>query len=438
MTAASPTARRPATRRTVAFCVQEAFAELQAEVERGAEVPFSLDTRRTETSSPALYAYRPLFRAYVAARAERLERLPAFRDAIAALAADPAVEAAARDHASAATTVEDAIRDAIVLPLIVGVAEGRGQFDFDDAVFDGIFDRMLAAVAQERRSYTAFLPLTGLRGPDAALDLSGGIVLRRVSPVELAEGWPECQGLLPERFTVGRDRLLGLELDVSSRRGDGNELPDGVRRFARAVHALRLVYGGPIAAGPCAFERVDWSPRAVRSMPAAVTAPLEGEPARVDSARLPLVRALVDRIADAEVRGGAIAVAVGRWATACGLVVPAERARAMAAAIEPLLGADGAGHYAVALRAAVLVGAGAGEREEALRAMRLAQRLAQPDAPLADLETLAARVGDITRGVLVAALDHGSDAEGLADTLDAVIIGSRPRPQVVSGLARSA
>ncbi len=438
MTAASPTARRPATRRSVALAVQEAFVELQGDVERGQEVEFSLDTRRNGSTSPALYAYRPLFRAYVMARAARLERLPAFRGAISALATDPAVEAAARDHASAATTVEDAVRDAVVLPLIVGVAEGRGQFDFDDVVFDAIFDRMLAAVAHERRSYTAFLPVTGLRGPDAALDLGQGIVLRRISPVELAEGWPECQGLLPDGFALDRDRLLGLELDVSSRRRDGNDLPDGVRRFARAAHALRLVYGGPIATGPCAFERVDWSPRAVRAMPAAVTAPLVGEPARVDSARLPLVRALVERLADAEVRGGAIAVAVGRWAAACGLVVPAERARALTAAIEPLLGADGGGPYAVALRAAVLVGAGAGEREDALRAMRAAQRLAQPDAPLADLDELATRVGDVVRAVLVAALDHGSDAEGLADTLDAVIIGSRPRPQVVSGLARTA
>jgi hypothetical protein len=435
---ASPIARRPAARRAVAFFVQSALRELQADVDRGQEVPFSLDARRPDAAGPALYEYRPLFRAYIQARLAAIEALPDFDEAIASLADDPAVLAASRDHATGADRDAQAVRDAILVPLLVGVAERCGGFDFDDAVFDGIFDRMLADVAHERLSFTAFAPLTGVRGPDSPMDLGHGVIARRTPPSELADAWPECQGLLPDRFGIARDRLIGLELDLSMARGGDAEPPDAARRFARAVLALRLVHGGPIAAGPCVFERIDWSPRAVRTIAASVTQALPGEPARIDPQRLPLVRAMVDRIADAEVRGGALAIALARWAAASGAPVPAERATGLVAAIEPLLGADNGGAYAVAMRAAALVGAGSTEREEIVRAVRDAGRLARPDAPLGDVERIAERVGDVARSVLVAALDQGGDAIRLAETLDAVLLGTRPRPQVVAGIARSA
>ncbi len=342
MPAASPTVRRPEARRAVAHFVQAALRELAADVSHGDEVPFALDSR-THVGGPALYEYRPLYRTYVEARLERIVSLADYKLAVSSLADDPAVLGVARDYAPDAESDEDALRAAVLVPLLVGVAEGAGGFDFDDSVFDGIFDRMLSDVAQTRRSFTGFAPVIGLRAIDGSHDLGQDIRARRISPVELAESWPECQGLLPERFGVARDRLLGLELDVAMPRAEGGEMPDTARRFARAILALRLVFGGPITVGPVLFERVDWAPRAVRALPASVTQELPGDPVRLDPQKLFMVRALADRMADAEVHGGPVAVALGRWATASGAAVAAERAAGLAAAVEPLLGADGAG-----------------------------------------------------------------------------------------------
>ena len=351
MPAASPTVRRPEARRAVAHFVQAALRELAADVEHGDEVPFALDSR-DHAGGPSLYEYRPLYRTYVDARLERIVSLADYKLAVASLAVDPAVLGVARDYAPDAESDEDALRAAVLVPLLVGVAEGAGGFDFDDGVFDGIFDRMLSDVAQTRRSFTGFAPIVGLRAIDGSHDLGHDIRARRISPVELAESWPECQGLLPERFGAARDRLLGLELDVAMPRAEGGEMPDTARRFARAILALRLVFGGPITVGPVLFERVDWAPRAVRALPASVTQVLPGEPVRLDPQKLFMVRALADRMADAEMHGGPIAVALGRWASASGAAVAAERAAGLAAAVEPLLGADGAGPHAVAMRAA--------------------------------------------------------------------------------------
>jgi len=143
MPAASPSVRRPEARRAVAHFVQAALRELAADVASGTEVPFALDTRG-RYGGPALYEYRPLYRAYVEARMDRLVRLPDYDTAVGSLADDPAVLGVAHDHAPEADTDEIALRSAVLVPLVVGVAEGAGGFDFDDRVFDGIFDRMLS------------------------------------------------------------------------------------------------------------------------------------------------------------------------------------------------------------------------------------------------------------------------------------------------------
>jgi hypothetical protein len=429
--------RRPEARRAVAHFLLAALRDLADDVASGAEVAFALDARRVG-AGPALYEYRLLYRAYVDARVGRLARLADYAEAVRVLAADPSVAAAARDHAPHAERDADAIREAILVPLVVAVAEGAGGFEWDDAVFDAAFDRMLVDVAQARRAFTAFAPLTGVHAPDQTLDLGHGVIALRRTPLELAEAWPECQGLLPDAFTTSRDRLLGLELDVAMERGSRAEDPDAARRFARAVTALRLVFGGAIAAGPCLFERVDWSPRAVTALPASVTiAPVSAATA-IEPQRVSLVRALVERLADAEVRGGAVAVAIARWMQARSAIVAAERAAGMVDALEPLLGSDHAGGYAVAMRAAGLVGASASERERVAVALRQAQRLVRPDAPLCDVERVADSVDEAVRCVLCAALDQQDDALTLAEMLDSVLLGARPRPQIISRLARIA
>jgi hypothetical protein len=253
--------RRASARRAAAHFVQAAFSVLQAHVAAGHEVPFALEEARRD-GRPALYDYRPLFRSYVTQRVDELTPLADFRVATDALAADPALLAVARDQVGA-TDEATALRDAVLVPLVVGVAEGCGGFDFDEGVFDALYARLEGAVAGARRAYAAFTPLVGVRGAPDAVDLGGGVVLRRSDASTLAERWPECQALLPDRFGVDPDRQHGLELDLALDRASDQAPPDAVAAFVRAVVALRLVTGGAVTAGPIVFERVDWSPRAV-------------------------------------------------------------------------------------------------------------------------------------------------------------------------------
>ncbi|CAA9537997.1 MAG: hypothetical protein AVDCRST_MAG79-1567, partial [uncultured Thermoleophilia bacterium] len=261
--AATLSGRRAPARRAAAHFVQAAFSVLHAHVAAGEEVPFALDEAR-QGDGPALYDYRPLYGSYVGQRVDELTRLADFRAAVDALSADPVLLAVARDQAGTADEAS-ALRDAVLLPLVVGVAEGSGGFDFDEAVFDALYARLEGAVAGARRAYAAFTPLVGLRAAPEGVELGGGVVLRRSDASTVAERWPEGQALLPERFGVDPDRQHALEIDLALDRAAGEAPPDAVAAFARAVVALRLVTGGAVTAGPIVFERVDWSHRAVRA-----------------------------------------------------------------------------------------------------------------------------------------------------------------------------
>ena len=93
---------RPELRRPLEHFVQAAFSVLAADVARGQEVPFALGGGGG-AGGPRLYDYRPLYRAYIEERAERLLDLADGRAALMALEADPGVLAYAETHAPGAT-----------------------------------------------------------------------------------------------------------------------------------------------------------------------------------------------------------------------------------------------------------------------------------------------------------------------------------------------
>jgi hypothetical protein len=205
--------------------------------------------------------------------------------------------------------------------------------------------------------------------------------------------------------------------------------------------ALRLVTGGPVTAGPVVLERVDWSPRAVRALPALASTSAPGEPVRLEAAAVPLVRALVGRLgAERGPGGAAVAVALARYGAVAAAVDAGERAAGLVSVLEPLLGDDGAGPWAVSMRAAALVAATAGERRRVAVSLRDALAVGRPrGGPVsADHDRLARTLDDVVRSVLVAALELDCGPAGLADVLDEVLLGVRPRPQVVGAVARSA
>ncbi len=144
----------------------------------------------------------------------------------------------------------------------------------------------------------------------------------------------------------------------------------------------------------------------------AASAP-DGRAARLDRSSASLARALAERIGEIEADGwSAPATALARYALATGERVPAARIGALLAVIEPLLGGDGAGQWAVAMRAAALAGGTASERQRIIDGLRRATALARPGTVADDgvAEDVAALVDDVVRATLVSALTDASSA----------------------------
>ncbi|MER3412109.1 MAG: hypothetical protein C4305_07350, partial [Thermoleophilia bacterium] len=112
------------------FCLG-AFALLHRESERGAPLSFSFEEHPTP-GRPTLYEYRPLVRSYVEARAEKLLCLDDARVAVEEIEREPAASLFARAHQSRVDG-ELSLAHALLLPLLVQVAEGCGGFEWDDA-----------------------------------------------------------------------------------------------------------------------------------------------------------------------------------------------------------------------------------------------------------------------------------------------------------------
>ena len=238
----------------------------------------------------------------------------------------------------------------------------------------------------------------------------------RVRPAavgELTASWPDAGRLLPRDWGREVDRTLVLELEAELD-SQACRVPDTPGEFGRVVSALRLATPGAIAAGPVVFERLDYRPYGVRPMPATAAQVPPGEATRLDVFRAPLVVDLQTRLAEAP---DELLEALDRWELAL-FHVGAHRSDELREALDTLLGCD-EGPWAAAMRAAVLLGETAREREDLLISLRA---LLDGDGP-------GARAEDAVRRALVETLLEGS-RERLVATLDEALLGLRPRPQV--------
>ena len=106
---------RPELRRPLEHFVQAAFGVLAQDVASGQEVSFALGGGGG-SGGPRLYDYRPLYRAYIEERADRLLDLADGRAALVALERDPGVLAYAETHAPGARRPAEALRRAVLVP----------------------------------------------------------------------------------------------------------------------------------------------------------------------------------------------------------------------------------------------------------------------------------------------------------------------------------
>jgi hypothetical protein len=381
-----PAVLRPELRTPLADALQAAFTLLARDVDAGQEVELAVEGRPVPGGGPSLYAYRPLYTAYIDTRRAPILELPDVQRAIVALVADPGALAYARREAGDAVSEAEAVRQAILWPLLVGVAERQDAFDFSDTAFDAVYGPVERHVVHDARRLEAFAPLTGLVVGHPPVELAPGIVLVRAGRDEVSRRWPETLGLLPDRFASEPDRRLGLEIVV-------DEGGDAVTPVTAAVAALRLAGACAVAAGPLLFSRLDLEPRAVQALPGGVATPLEGPSVRLDALGLEQAARLCARLLDTDADAPA-AAALERWAVSPGLD-----------ALEPLFGRD---RRLAALRAAALVGTTADERV----------RIAADPAPS-------------VRAVLAAAVLDDRSGDGLAELLDDVLLGARPRPRLL-------
>jgi hypothetical protein len=395
-----------------AFCLG-AFFDLGLELEQGADVPIALE-EHAGPNRPTLYEYRPLVGGFVEERAGRLALRDDAFEALAVLKEEPAAGIFARAHADERIGEDEALRRTILVPLLVRTAEACGGFDWEDAAFEGAYAELERLLFGKRRAYVALAPLVGLTA-GSAVELARGVRVRPAAAGELTASWPDAGRLLPRDFgrEVDRTLLLELESDLDS---TACVVPDAPTEFARAVSALRLATPGAVAAGPVVLERLDWRPYGVRPVPASAAQVPPGQPTRLDPFRAPLVADLQSRLSEAPAD---LLEALDRWELALFHEGP-QRADELREALEVLLGCD-EGSWAAAMRAAVLLGETAREREELLVALRA---LLDGDGP-------GARAEDAVRRALVETLLDGS-RERLAASLDAALLGLQPRPQVTT------
>jgi len=394
------------------FCLG-AFACLYRESQAEAPLPFSFE-EHVAPDRPPLYEYRPLTRGYVEARADRLLALDDAHYAVEELAREPAAAIFSRAHADASSPGGgERLFRSILLPLLSGIADQCGGFEWDDRVFERAYLDLEQALFGERHAYAAIAPLVGVSVP-VPVSLGRGLRVRAAAVGEISSYWPEANGLLPPAFGREAERAAVAELECVFPAG-AVELPDAPGEIADAVTALRLATAAPVAAGPVLFERLDWRPVGVRPVLAIAAAEPPGEPTRLDEFRGGLAAELLQRLAVCD-GDPPLGEAVDHWELSLFAAEPS-RSGELRESLAALLGA-GDGLWAASARLAALVGESPAERGELFARLR----------GLAGGGHASTRDGEAIRRAIVEAL-MSDDRHGLVARLDDSLLGLTPRPR---------
>lgn len=393
------------------FCLG-AFAYLYRESQEGAALQFSFE-EHAAPGRPALYEYRPRARPYVEARAAELGQLGDTRFALEELSREPAAAIFARAHTGPETTGEPALFRTILLPFLAGMADHCGGFEWDDQVFNRGYRELEHQIFGSSHSYGALAPLVGLACP-MQLDLGRNLRVRMAAAGEIADCWPEANGLLPAGFGREAERAAVIELECTFP-GGTVEPPDAAGEIADAVTALRLATAAPVAAGPVLFERLDGRPYGIRPvLPIAATEP-PGEATRLDEFRGRLAADLLERLSGVD-EDDRLGEALDRWELSLFAAEP-YRSEQLRESLAALLG-SGDGLWAAAARLAVLIGDDAAHRGELFA--RLRGLTGGGQAGRQDADTL--------RLALLEVLMAG-DRLALIERLDDSLLGLKPRPR---------
>lgn len=301
---------------SLAAFLEQAAAELQADVIAGQEVPFELETRTARLRGAALYCYRPLTDAFIAERFAALRRLGAYPPALAQLARYDTLERyllargleaprgserlargveAPRGHERLARGLEappgperlaheveaprghERLADAVLLALLQEVFEE--QTAFDPSWLAGHPERVERALSRldgtslpRAGEVTLVATLHGLAIGTPELQLTHGLAIAQPDALQgappqalLADRGSHCVPRMGYRSTIGGSAECNHLLVVYTTTDavtSSEGVAEGVEVIRELLRALRLFGDGRIALGPrawaCAGEG-DWN-----------------------------------------------------------------------------------------------------------------------------------------------------------------------------------
>src|SRR5437660_476222 len=282
----------------------EAAAQLTADLEGGAELPY--DVVEEPGTGSVLYRYLPLTSDFIAERWDVLRTIPS-SDRAAATLGDGAQAYLRVRGQPAAPDAEPALR-----ALLDRLYEDATDFQFPEERFERVYAEVERTLYEGTMRTAVVATVQGLVLESDRVDLGGGLLLARGDRIDAPPEavWPLGPGER-ERAT-GPNSVCALERDVEA----DSPLPasEARVRFRRLLTAMRLFKPGRVALAGLGWGRADggvWQP-----VPLALCGPGRGEPWVLTTAEESELRELVELIASVR-HGGRVAWSLGRFEMGC-------------------------------------------------------------------------------------------------------------------------
>lgn len=253
--------RDPSLHEVLQAFTQDASAQLCAETENGAEIPFELTESDSGRRRAPLYCYRPLTARFIREHLGLLVGLPTYAAAAQALEGMEGAESYLRERGqSRIPSAGRDLADASLRVFLEVVFSERSEFSFDDSRFAAAYAQLENALYAGCRLTTVIVPLLGIAlDPDSErLELGDGLALTR----------GECFRDAPDAAVWGEGgepNVLAV-LDMAEEPVRGSAVAVARGRFRRLLSALRLFESGSYALGPLGWRRSDggeWRPVAL-------------------------------------------------------------------------------------------------------------------------------------------------------------------------------
>lgn len=380
-----------------AFTIDAADA-LNADAERGAEIPFELVVQ-PGGSSP-LYCYRPLTGRFIGERLDLLRALASYAPALRALAdLEPTVDYLLARGERHVPEDQRQRAGAVLRVFLARVFDERSRFEFEVERFERAYTELELALYEGKRTTTVIAPLLGLALDHGTDEIALGDGLSLVRGDRLPGAPHEAV------WGEGREAHVLVTLTVTEERAARPPLSAARVGFRRVLTALRLFERGGFSLGPMGWVRTDggsWQAVALggSGRPRSVTF--------VSADHEDELRAFINLIARRAPAAGELAWALSRFEMGCERIVPFEALTDYLLALRALLEPEGPASGRLAGRLAALC-ASAQERlrttERTVQAValeRAAVRGLAPAQPGADglVSELAEHLRAILRDVL--------------------------------------